>query len=125
MLAFIKTQAVLIAASLTDYTVAIFSVEFLHAPYLAGNLAGNIVGAFSQFMLFRHWAFRVAEKPAHGQAIKFLLVYAGDLALSAAGVYFFAHYIGLHFIISKLITSASLGLSYTYLLQKQFVFRPS
>jgi putative flippase GtrA len=123
MLTFIKAQTVFIAASFADYAVTIFAVELIHAPYLAGNLSGNMVGAFSQFMLCRHWAFHAAAKPVHGQLIKFILVYAGDLALSAAGVYFFAHCLGLHYIFSKLITSACLGLSYNYLLQKQFVFR--
>jgi putative flippase GtrA len=52
-------------------------------------------------------------------------VYAGDLLLSAAGVYFFTNSLDMHYIVSKLITSVTLGLSYNYLLQKQFVFRPS
>ncbi len=59
------------------------------------------------------------------QVMKFVLVYAGDILLSAAGVYFLTHFLGLHYILSKLLTSVTLGLSYNYLLQKQFVFQGS
>jgi putative flippase GtrA len=125
MLSYLKAQTVFIIASLTDYALTLFSVEVWHSSYLAGNLAGNILGAIAQFILCRSWVFQPKEKRIPAQVFKFVLVYAGDLILSALGVYFFTHFLDMHYVISKLITSVTLGLTYNYLLQKQFVFRAS
>ena len=123
MVTFIKTQIALIIGSLADFGVTLLLVELAHAPYVIGNLAGNICGAMMQFILCRGWVFNATEKGIHAQIFKFVLVYAGNLLLSAAGIYFFTHFLGIHYIISKLITSIALGLSYNYWMQKQFVFR--
>jgi putative flippase GtrA len=122
ILSYIKAQAVFTVASFADYGVTFFVVEGWHAPYLAGNLAGNIFGALTQFLLCRHWVFRAGGMGATAQLSRFILVYTGDLALSAAGVWLFTHCAGLHYIASKLITSVTLGMTYNYLLQKRFVF---
>jgi putative flippase GtrA len=122
ILSYIKAQAVFTLASFLDYGVTFFVVEGWHAPYLAGNLAGNIFGALTQFILCRQWVFRAGGKCATAQLYRFILVYVGDLALSAAGVWLFTHWAGLYYIASKLITSVTLGMTYNYLLQKRFVF---
>jgi putative flippase GtrA len=122
VLDYIKAQAVFTVASFTDYAITFFVVEGWHASYLAGNLAGNIFGALTQFLLCRHWVFRAGGTGAPAQLTRFILVYVGDLALSAAGVWLFTHWAGLYYIASKLITSVTLGMTYNYLLQKRFVF---
>ena len=123
LLTYIKAQATFIVGSLVDFSATFFIVELMHAAYLTGNLAGNILGAITQFLLCRGWVFHAEEKKVSSQVIKFILVYTGNLLLSAAGIYFFTHFLGIHYMISKLITSITLGLTYNYFLQKQFVFQ--
>ncbi len=55
MMTFLKAQAVFILGSLADYAATLLLVELLHAPYLLGNLTGNILGAITQFILCRSW----------------------------------------------------------------------
>ena len=122
MLTFIKAQAASIVGSLADFFITILLTEFFHCWYIAGNAAGNITGAVIQFILCRNCAFNATEKKAGFQIVKFVLVWGGNILLSAGGVYLLTNYFGLHYIVSKLIVSATLGLTYNYILQKRFVF---
>lgn len=56
------------------------------------------------------------------QATRFVLAFAGNLILSAAGVYLMTRYLGFNYIISKTITSILLGITYNYYVQKKYVF---
>lgn len=122
MITFLKTQAASIIGSIVDFLITILLVELFHCWYLAGNLVGNICGATTQFLLCRDWVFAKTDGRLNLQMIKFLGVWVGNLLLSAAGVYLLTHFAGLNYILSKLITSAVLGLTYNYLLLKKFVF---
>ena len=122
MVTFIKMQAASVLGSIADYVTTIFLVEVLHCWYLVANLAGNIIGGSAQFILCRNWAFKVSGNKVKPQALKFILVFIGNLILSAAGVYLLTHYLRINYIISKTITSVLLGVSYNYIMQKQFVF---
>jgi len=122
MITFIKAQAAAILGSLADFLTTIILVEFFHCWYIVANLVGNICGGTAQFLLSRNWAFKAAEGRMPVQIIKFILVFAGNLLLSAIAVYFFTHYLHINYIISKTISSVLLGISYNYILQKKFVF---
>ncbi|HCL83171.1 MAG TPA: GtrA family protein [Chitinophagaceae bacterium] len=122
MLTFIKTQAASILGSGADYLTTIILVEIFHWGYLPANAAGNICGGTAQFILCRNWVFKLGKKRTRVRALKFILVFIGNLLLSSAGIYFFTHYIRTNYIISKTITSVLLGISYNYWMQKKFVF---
>jgi putative flippase GtrA len=122
MQTFIKAQAALIAGSMADFLVTIFFVQVFQCWYVTGNATGNIAGALAQFILSRNWVFNTNRKEMPAQVIRFVLMWAGNVALSALGVYLLTQYIHLHYLLSKIIISATLGLSYTYLLSKKFVF---
>jgi putative flippase GtrA len=122
MLVFLKAQAASIFGSFADYLLTILLVEVFHCWYVAANLAGNIAGAIMQFIVCRNWAFNASEGKMKMQVIKFVLVWTGNLALSAAGIYLLTHGLKINYIISKTIVSVILGVSYNYILQKKFVF---
>ena len=122
MITYLKAQASAIIGSLMDFLTTILLVEVLGVWYVAGNFAGNIVGAITQFIIARNWAFHAENGKVSVQILKYVLVWIGNLILSAAGIYFFTHYIKCNYIISKTITSVLLGLTYNYIMQKKFVF---
>jgi putative flippase GtrA len=122
MITFLKVQAASIIGSLIDFLTTILLVEIFHCWYITGNFIGNISGGITQFILCRNWAFKGGEGKIPAQVTKFILVWIGNLILSAAGVYFFTHYLKINYIISKTITSVLLGVTYNYLMQKKFVF---
>lgn len=122
MITYLKAQAAAILGSLIDFLTTIVLVELFHCWYVYANLAGNIAGGITQFLLGRNWVFHAGGSKIPAQIIKYVLVWIGNLILSAAGVYFFTHYLELNYFISKTITSVALGLTYNYFLQKKFVF---
>ena len=122
MITYLKAQAASIIGSLADFFITILLKEAFHCWYLSANMTGNIVGAIAQFILCRNWAFNAANGKMNGQILKFIFVWIGNIILSAVGVYALTNYLGINYIISKIIVSAFLGLTYNYFLQKNFVF---
>ncbi|GAC1440640.1 MAG: hypothetical protein NVSMB63_07310 [Sediminibacterium sp.] len=123
MVTFVKAQAAALAASLLDFSVTIVLVELFHAWYLAASIAGTVSGGIANFLLARIWVFNAREKMVHWQAVKFLLVWLGYLALISGGVYAVTNYGGISYVLSKILVSVILGISYNYVLQKRFVFK--
>jgi putative flippase GtrA len=122
VITYLKAQASAIIGSLVDFLFTILLVEGFHIWYVSGNLAGNISGAVTQFIIARNWAFHAEHGKISAQVIKYILVWAGNLLLSAGGIYFFTHFIKCNYLVSKIITSVLLGLTYNYFMQKKFVF---
>jgi putative flippase GtrA len=122
MQVFIKVQVASILGSAVDYAATILLTEIFHCPYLISNFMGNLLGGTAQFNLCRRWVFSNVKERMPVQAARFVLAFAGSLILSAAGVYLLTRFIGLNYIISKTITSISLGVSYNYWIQKKYVF---
>jgi len=120
---YLKAQAVLILGSLGDFSVTILLVEKFHRGYIEANLAGNITGALLQFILSRNWAFKATEGNIFWQWFRFLLMWGGNFALSAAGLYLLTKVAGMNYLVGKTIVSVILGLTYNYIVQRWFVFR--
>lgn len=123
MATFIKAQAASLAATCFDFLTTIVLVNVLGWWYLAGSVTGTIAGGLLNFMIGRLWAFNAGEGKIEWQFIKYVLVWTGNLLLNAAGVFMITQYIGLSYVISKVITAVVVGIGYNYVLQKKFVFR--
>ena len=122
MRTYLKAQAAAVIGSMADFLVSVLLVNLLHWWYLYGNLSGNICGAIVQFLLGRNWAFQAGDKQISGQVLKYILTLAGNLLLQALGTYLLVNRLKLDFVLSKIIVSVTLGLSYNYFVQKWFVF---
>lgn len=123
MITFLKVQAASIIGSFADYFTTIIFVELFHSWYVFANLIGNLVGGTVQFKLSRNWVFKTNEDKTGILAVRFVIFFLGNLFLSAAGIYFFTHNLGINYLISKTIVSVLLGVSYNYFVQKKFVFK--
>jgi putative flippase GtrA len=119
---FIRVQVASISGSLVDYLTTIIAVECFQWNYLIANGAGNILGGTLQFVLCKKWAFGLNAGNTGLQVSKFALVFLGNLLLSASGVYFLTHHLGINYLISKTLVSVFLGVTYNYYMQKKFVF---
>jgi len=119
---FIKVQAASIAGSAADYLTTILLVEYFHCWYLLANFLGNLVGGGFLFILSRKWIFRSSKGGVRIQMAKFVLMFAGNLLLSAFGVFVVTHFFRVNYIVSKTIISILLGVSYNYIMQRKFVF---
>ncbi len=122
MRTYIKAQAASIVGSIADFAVSLLLVQVFHCWYILANISGNICGAVVQFILSRNWAFSATKQNVSYQVIKYLLFWAGNILLQTGFVYLLKDYFKLPYMLSKIIASISIGLTYNYFVQKKFVF---
>src|SRR5271169_668956 len=123
MFTFFKAQAASITATLVDILVTIFFVEALQCWYVAGSIAGTVSGGITHFSMCRNWVFDASGRKMPAQIFKYLLVWNGNLLLTSTGIFLVTHYMGINYAISKMMISVLVGITYNYLLQKNFVFK--
>jgi putative flippase GtrA len=119
---FLKAQAASLFASTVDFLTTLVSVQVLGAWYLTGSVTGTIAGGWVNFSVGRRWVFKSGSQNIHKQAIKYLLVWAGNLLLVTIGVFLLTHVAKFNYIFSKILVSLLVGSTYNYLMQKRFVF---
>ncbi|MFD0764688.1 GtrA family protein [Mucilaginibacter lutimaris] len=123
MATFVKAQASSFISSAVDFLTTIVLKEAFSVWYVTASFIGTIMGGVTNFALGRVWVFKKRkEKTIPQQAIKYVLVWCGNLALNTLGVFLVTHYIKLDYKISKIIVSFTVGITYNYFLQKKFVF---
>ena len=141
MHSFIKAQASSITASAADFGTTVLLKEVFHVWYLKASITGTIVGGIVNFIINRNWVFNTGRKVSTDEGnthelglekekahhlsvhiVRYVLVWAGNLILNAAGVYLLTHYGGVSYMISKSFVALLVGFTYNYLLQKRFVF---
>ena len=123
MVTFIKAQASSLISTAVDFLVTFVLKQLLGTWFFSASVVGNICGGITNFLLGRNWVFSSKERGAGGQALKYLIVWLGNLALNAGGVYVFTEVIQIEEWISKVMVSVIVSIGYNYVFQKFFVFR--
>lgn len=120
---FIKAQAASLIASGVDFLMTVLFVELVQLKEVLSAALGTISGGMVNFSLGRYWVFKSAEKPIPLQAVKYLVVWIGNLLLNIGGMTFMIHYVHANYMVSKILISLLVGVFYNYLLQGKFVFK--
>jgi putative flippase GtrA len=120
---FLKAQAASAAATLVDFSITVILKEWLHCWYLLASILGTIGGGIVNFSMNRRWVFMARDKQMRWQAVKYMIVWIGNLVLVSGGVFLLTHYGSLGYLISKILVSLAVGIFYNYTLQKRFVFK--
>jgi putative flippase GtrA len=123
MATFIKAQAASVAATIVDFAITIVLKEVFHCWYLLASILGTISGGVVNFLMNRSWVFGAKDRKIHFQAVKYVLVWIGNLLLVSGAVFILTNYAGFDYRISKIIVSVFVGIFYNYVLQKRFVFK--
>ena len=118
-----RTQLALVLGSIVDFACTWLLVHSLGIWYVAANVGGNVTGAVTQYTLSRIWVFKATEQAVPAQLSRFVLMWTGNIGLSALFVFILTNYLGVYYMLSKLIVSIILGLTYNYLVSRRFVFR--
>jgi len=123
MFTFFKAQTASVIATVVDFLITILLVKFFGCWYVIATAVGTIGGGIMHFSMGRHWVFSAADGKIHTQALKYFLVWGVYILLSTAFVFIITNYAGLNYIVSKIIVSVLLSISYNYILHKKFVFK--
>lgn len=122
MIVFLKANLASLSASFFDYLVTILAVQVFGMNVVLASFVGNVFGGVLNFLLGRNWVFTARSSNGYTQAVKYLLVWVGNLLLNSCGMYLFEK-AGLYYIVSKTITSLTVSFGYNYPLQKRYVFK--
>ena len=122
MITFLKANIASLIASLSDFMMTVLLVQVCKTNVVMAAAAGTVTGGIINFLIGRHWVFKAGDEKAVRQLWKYALVWAGNLLLNTAGVYVLTSEAGLHYTVSKVLTSLTVAFLYNYPLQKNFVF---
>lgn len=123
MVKFFKAQTASLAATSADLTVTVVLKEWVGLWYLLASMLGTLGGGIVNFSMNRSWVFHAKDQKMYIQAVKYLLVWIGNLLLVSGGVFLLTNYGGISYFLSKVIVSVLIGVMYNYILQKKFVFK--
>ena len=123
MVTFLKANAASLIASAVDYFITIFLVNFFKIDVVLASMTGTICGGITNFLIGKLWVFTAGSSTTAKQALRYLLVWCGNLVLNTSGVYVCTKLIGLHYVFSKVLVSLLVAFGYNYPLQKRFVFK--
>ena len=123
MITFLKANLSSSVASFFDYLITIFLVSFFHIDAVIASTIGVACGGIINFLIGRNWVFESKKRKVQQQAVRYGIVWAGNLILNTGGMYVLTKILKVHFVISKLFVSLIVGFVYNYNLQKRFVFK--
>ena len=122
---FIKVQVTSLLASGIDFLTTILCVRLWHYWYLSASITGAVVGGFVSFIVSKKWTFTESRQPVASQFSRFVLVWLGNAAANATGLFVATHFLGVQYLVAKTAVGILVGVSYTYFLQKDFIFTMS
>lgn len=122
MLTYLKAQASSLVASATDFGVTIIAANLFGWWYLAASITGTVTGGAVNFYVNRKWVFESESTAIKWQILKYVLVWTGNLIIVTVGVFMLTHFFNLNYVLAKVLSSILTGVSYNYIMQKQFIF---
>jgi putative flippase GtrA len=108
--------------SMLDVAVLVLLVEH-HAPIAAAAFCGAAAGAVANFTLNKYFAFRDRSPITGRQLARFGLVAVATALLMAAAMQLVAVWLGVPYLIAKLVCAALVFAVWTYPAQRRLVFR--
>ena len=119
---YLKAQTASLIASVVDFGIMLLCAEVFDLWYVLASVTGSISGACTHFILGRKWVFDARQGKVPLQVARYLAVWTGHIILSNIGIYLLTNFVRVYYAASKVIVSVVMGLSYSYLLQRKYVF---
>ncbi|WP_018613294.1 GtrA family protein [Segetibacter koreensis] len=123
MITFLKANISSSIASFFDYLVTIFLVNFFRIDVVIASTTGTLCGGIINFLIGRNWVFESKNRKTHHQAIRYGIVWGGNLLLNTGGMYLMTKIFKVHYVVAKLFVSLIVGFGYNYTMQKRYVFK--
>jgi len=120
---FYRSQIGSFMASVVDIISLYLLTEFLNVYYVISAGIASGLGAIVGFTVLRIWAFKQTDRPIATQAAKYALVSLLILLLNMGGIYAVTEYLGLQYMISKLVIAFVIGIGVSFPLFRYYVYR--
>lgn len=122
MITYIKANVAAIVASLLDFLLFFLLVHTGWMEVAPATVTGMVCGGALAFAMGRNWVFGAREGAPAGQVIRYILVWTGNIALSTALVNWLVKGLDVQYMVARVSVSIVMGLTYSYFLQRWFVF---
>lgn len=122
-ISFLKYQTAALIATLVDFGVFFILKDVFNVWYVYATAIGALMGAITNFILCRNWAFSAREKKLVNQIGRYIMVSLGSLLLNTVLVYVITELFKVHENYSRVITAILVAITYNFTLQKYFVFK--
>lgn len=122
---FVRFQLNSVASTMADFAVTIVLTEFAGFWYLISTSAGSLTGGIANFIVARHWVFRVSELPAFRQIRRYIINWCCSILLNITSVFVLTSLMHVNYLLSKVITAILVGVLFNYSFQRRYVFSVS
>lgn len=120
---FFRYNIAALIATAVDFVMLILFTEVFQFWYFFSAFLGAFAGGITGFMLSRNWAFMQQDGRLRTQAIRYLIVWLTSIFLNLLGLFLLVEYLGLQYIISKIIVAIIIGIGFNFFMNKYFIFR--
>ena len=120
--AFLKYNSVAIVATGIDFGIFMLLNEIFGLWYVLSTILSAIAGGIIAFILNRNWVFKSKHKQLNQQIIKYILVWGGSILLNTVGLYLLIENSNINEIISKIIVTVFIGVTYNFLMSRLYTF---
>lgn len=134
---FFKAQVSAQFASIVDFSVTILLATLFDVFYLYATFTGSVMGGVVNCFVNYRWAFHPKGVKKTHVAVKYLLVWGGNIFLNTWGTYLLTewltgmtwindilgYYVDNVFIAAKVIVAVTVALAWNYHMQRVFVYR--
>jgi len=120
---FCKAQVSAQVATVCDFAMTLLLAEVVGLWYVASTFIGALTGGVVNCAVNYRWVFHAQSLDKRFVALKYLMVWAGSIALNTGGTYLLTEVSGVYFIVAKVVVAILVGVLWNYQLQRFFVYR--
>ena len=100
----------------------IAAVEWAGLSPVHATALGAAVGAGTNFLLLRYWAYRRADAAASPQFLRYAVVAVASMALNTGGEHLLVDIVKVQYILARGIVAVVVSNAWNYPMQRFFVF---
>lgn len=120
---FIKAQASALVATAVQFLVSFLLLHAWNGAGVAANLTGVVCGGITNFTINRKWVYQKGNDTWNWQALKYVLVWFGNLIVNTSCFWVLTHYTDIDQRVAMIMASVITAVGYNYGMQKRFVFK--
>lgn len=112
-----------LVATAVDFATMIATVELGLCGPVAATAVGALTGATVNFWLSRTWIFAATGGGTFAQALRYAAVSLASLGWNTVGEYVAVHWLGLQYVMGRVIVAVLVSVGWNYPMHRNFVFR--
>lgn len=119
---FCKAETSAAVASAVDFMVTLILVELLGMWYGYATFIGALSGGVVNCSVNYRWVFTAQRMGKAQIAMRYILVWVGSIVLNTLFTYLVTEYVGISYIVAKVLVAIMVAVLWNYQMQRSYVF---